>query len=158
MIKAFAKLGGGTKLVIIGKKGWLYEKILNISNKLGIENKVIFPGFVPDEDLPALYKASVAYVLPSLYEGFGIPVIEAQATGAITIVSQVSSLPEIAGEGSIYIKNPKSVSQIAESLREALSLSRKKREHLISLNKENIKRFSWKEAAKKTLQILIAVK
>ncbi len=157
LIKAFAKLGGGTKLVIIGKKGWLYEKILKISQGLGVENKVIFTGFVPDEDLPALYKASVAYILPSLYEGFGIPVIEAQACGAITITSTVSSLPEIAGEGNIYIKDPKSVKQIAESLREALSLSRKKRENLVAMNKENVKRFSWDEAAQKTLEILTAV-
>lgn len=156
LIKAFAKLGTGTKLVIVGKRGWLYDKILNISKNLGIEKKVIFAGFVPNEDLPALYKASVAYVLPSLYEGFGIPVIEAQACGAITLVSRVSSLPEIAGEGSIYIKNPKSVSQIAEALREALSLSRKKRDHLVSLNKENIKRFSWEEAAKKTIETLVS--
>lgn len=155
LIRAFAKLGGGTKLVVVGKKGWLFDKILKISRNLGIEKKVIFTGFVPNEDLPALYKASIAYVLPSLYEGFGIPVLEAQACGAITVVSQVSSLPEIAGSGSLYIKNPKSTSQIAEALRSALSLSRKKREALISLNKENVKRFSWEEAAKKTLDILV---
>lgn len=155
LIKAFAALGGGTKLVIVGKKGWLYEKILNISKKLNIENKVLFPGFVPNEDLPALYRASIAYVLPSLYEGFGIPVIEAQACGAITITSSVSSLPEIAGEGNIYIKNPKSTKQIAEALREALSLPKKKREQLITLNKDNIKRFSWEAAAQQTLDVLI---
>ncbi len=158
LIKAFSVLGGGTKLVIVGKKGWLYERILKVSQKLGIEAKVIFPGFVPNEDLPALYKASIAFVLPSLYEGFGIPVIEAQACGAITIVSNVSSLPEIAGEGSLYIKNPKSVKHIAESLREALSISKKRRDHLITLNKENIKRFSWTDAAKQALEIITSAK
>ena len=155
LIKAFSKLGGGTKLVIVGKKGWLYDDIFALVKKLEIENKVIFTGFVPGEDLPSLYKASIAYVLPSLYEGFGIPVIEAQACGAITIVSKVSSLPEIAGVGTIYIENPSSVHQIAEALREALSLPKVRRAVLIKQNKENALRFSWEKAAQQTLNILI---
>ncbi len=155
LIKAFSHLGGGTKLVIVGKKGWLYEDIYKVVKKLNLENKVIFTGFTPSEDLPALYKASVAYVLPSLYEGFGIPVIEAQACGTITVISRVSSLPEIAGESAIYINNPKSIEQIAESLREALSLPRKKRLLLAKQGKENAARFSWEKAAQKTLTVLV---
>lgn len=153
LIKAFAKLGGGTKLVIVGKKGWLYDSIFKLVSDKKIADKVIFTGFAPDDDLPALYKASVAYVLPSLYEGFGIPVVEAQACGALTIVSSVSSLPEIAGEGSIYIKNPKSVHQIAECLRAALSINRRDREERIAKNKLNITRFSWDQAATSLIQV-----
>lgn len=153
LIKAFAKLGT-SKLVIVGKKGWLYDDIFKLVEKLGIKNRVIFTGFVPTPDLPALFKASTAYILPSLYEGFGIPVVEAQACGAIPIVSRVSSLPEVAADAALYINNPKSVHQIAESLRQALSLSKKRRMDLIQKGKQNVKRFSWSKAAKQTLDIL----
>jgi len=154
LIKAFSRLGGGTKLVIVGKKGWLFEEIFKVVKRYRLEKKVIFTGFVESSDLPALYKSSVAYVLPSLYEGFGIPVIEAQACGALTVVSRVSSLPEVAGDAAIYINNPHSVDQIAESLREALSLPRLKRAQRIKQGKQNATRFSWDKAAKKTLKVL----
>lgn len=154
LIKAFAKLGGGTKLVIVGKKGWLFDEIFALVKRLGIEQKIIFAGFIPTEDLPALFKGSIAYVLPSLYEGFGIPVIEAQACGAVAVVSRISSLPEVAGDSAIYIDNPESVFQIAEALRSALSLSRAKREVLVEAGKQNVKRFSWDNAAAKTVDIL----
>ncbi len=154
LIQAFSKLGGGTKLVIVGKKGWLYDEILSLAVKLKISQKVIFTGFVQNEDLPALYKACVAYVLPSLYEGFGMPVIEAQACGAITIVSAVSSLPEIAGKGAIYIKNPEKIHSIAEALRSSLSLPQKKRQQLLLQNKQNLTRFSWELSASSLIAAL----
>lgn len=157
LIKAFSRLGGGTKLVIVGKKGWLYEDIFKVVKRHKIEEKVIFTGFVEDSDLPALYKGSIAYVLPSLYEGFGIPVIEAQACGTLTIVSQVSSLPEVAGESAIYIDNPKSVDKVAEALREALSMPKKVRLVKIKQGKSNASRFSWNRAAKQTLEVLTSL-
>src|SRR3989344_1982515 len=82
-------------LVIVGKKGWLYDSIIEKSKQLGIEDKVIFTDFVSDRDLPALISGAKAYVNPSLWEGFGIPVIEAQACGVPVAVSNTSSLPEI---------------------------------------------------------------
>lgn len=154
LIQAFSKLEGGTKLVIVGKKGWLFEDIFKLVKKKKLEQKVIFTDFAPEEDIPALLKGSTAFVLPSLYEGFGIPVIEAQASGAVTIVSRVSSLPEVASEAAIYINNPYSVNSIAESLREALSLPKTKRQLLIAKGKENTMRFSWDKAAKETLKVL----
>lgn len=155
LIEAFSKLGGGTKLVIVGKKGWLYDQIYEEVKQRNLEKKVIFTGFAPAEDVPALMKASVAYVLPSLYEGFGIPVVEAQACGALTVVSRVSSLPEVAGDAAIYIDNPNSADDIAESLRTALSLPRRAREQKIALGKANASRFSWEKAADETLRLLV---
>jgi len=154
LIEAFAVLGGGTKLVVVGKKGWLYDQIFQQVTDLGLTKKVIFTGFAPSEDLPALYKGAVAFVLPSLYEGFGIPVIEAQASGALTVVSSVSSLPEIAGPGSLYIDDPTSVSAISESLRAALSLPKKDRLNRLLQNKLNVARFSWNLAAQQLLTTL----
>lgn len=82
-------------LAIVGKKGWMYDQILAKAKNLGIEKQVIFTDFVPDYDLPALISGARVYVNPSLWEGFGIPVIEAQACGVPVVVANTSSLPEI---------------------------------------------------------------
>ncbi|MBI2012389.1 glycosyltransferase family 4 protein, partial [Candidatus Curtissbacteria bacterium] len=89
------------KLVIAGKRGWLYDSIFEKVKSLGLSQKVIFTDYVPDDDLPALIGGAKAYVLPSLWEGFGIPVIEAQACGMPVVVSNTSSLPEIVTPPSV---------------------------------------------------------
>ncbi|HAS68893.1 TPA: hypothetical protein DCS00_01875 [Candidatus Collierbacteria bacterium] len=158
LIDAFAKLDKAQlKLVICGKKGWLYEQILEQSKKLGIENRVIFTGFAPNDDLPALIKGSRAFVLPSLYEGFGMPAVEAQAVGTPIVVSRISSLPEVAGESAIYIEDPESVDSIKEALDRVLALSISERLKLIKEGKENTKRFDWDLSALKILNILKTV-
>lgn len=154
LIEAFSILDTG-KLVIVGKKGWMYQQIFQKVKNLKLEKDVIFTGFAPDQDIPALYRASQAFVLPSLYEGFGIPVIEAQACGALTVVSNLSSLPEIAGPASVYIDDPLSVPQIAESLRTAFSMPKKERVRRRQLAKKNVQRFSWPQAARQTLDALV---
>lgn len=155
LIEAFAKLDRPQlKLVIVGKRGWLYDQILEQAKLLGVESRVIFTGFAPDEDLTALIKGSRAYVLPSLYEGFGMPVVEAQAVGTPVVVSRGSSLPEIAGQSAIYIEDPMSVSSIKEALEKVLSLSMRERVKLIKEGKENIKRFDWDISAQKIINIL----
>jgi len=143
------------KLVVVGKKGWLYQNIFEKVKTKKLEGKVIFTGFAPNEDLPALLKSSIAYVLPSLYEGFGIPVLEAQAVGTPAVISQSSSLPEIAGSSAIYIDKPKSAANITDKLLVALSLSKKQRNQIISSGKDNAARFSWDKSAKKLLRLLV---
>jgi len=158
LIDAFAKVDKPQlKLVICGKKGWLYDQILEQAKSLNIENRVIFTGFAPNDDLPALIKGSRAFVLPSLYEGFGMPVVEAQAVGTPVVVSQVSSLPEIAGESGIYIEDPMSVDSIKKALDKVLALSLGERAKLIKMGKENTKRFDWDLSAQKILSILKTV-
>lgn len=158
LIDAFAKLDKPQlKLVIAGKKGWLYDQILEQSNALGISNRVIFTGFAPNDDLPALIKGSRAFVLPSLYEGFGMPAVEAQAVGTPIVVSRVSSLPEVAGESAIYIEDPMSVDSIKEALDRALTLSMGERLKLIKEGKENTKRFDWDISAQRIINILKTV-
>jgi len=155
LIDAFAKIDKPQlKLVICGKKGWLYDQILEQSKHLGIENRVIFTGFAPNDDLPALIKGSRAFVLPSLYEGFGMPAVEAQAVGTPIVVSAVSSLPEVAGPSAIYIENPESVDSIKCALDQVLALSISERLKLIKEGKENTKRFDWDISAQKILNIL----
>jgi glycosyltransferase involved in cell wall biosynthesis len=155
LIEAFAKLDKPQlKLVICGKKGWLYDQILEQAKTLGVDSRVIFTGFAPTDDLPALIKGSRAFVLPSLYEGFGMPVVEAQAVGTPVVVSRVSSLPEIAGESGIYIEDPMSVESIKIALEQVLALSLGERLKLIKMGKENTRRFDWDLSAQRILNIL----
>lgn len=158
LIEAFSKLKETRlKLVIAGKKGWLYDQIIDQSRKLGIESRVIFTGFVTPDDLPGLIKASRAFVLPSLYEGFGMPVVEAQAVGTPVVVSRVSSLPEVAGDSAVYIENPNSVESIRSALEKIMSLSLSERTRMVKAGKENSRRFDWNVSAQKILAILKSI-
>lgn len=140
------------KLVICGKKGWLYDSILEKSKTLGISNKVIFTDFVPDNDLPSLLSGAKVYVNPSLWEGFGIPVVEAQACGVPVVVSNTSSLPEIVGNSSIFV-DPESAESISAGIKKVIT-DEKVRLDLIKKGNANLKRFSWETCAKETLKIL----
>lgn len=154
LIEAFSKLKNQQlKLVICGKKGWLYTQMFDLVVRLNLKDRVLFIGFAPDEDLPGLIKSSRGFVLPSLYEGFGMPVVEAQAVGCPVVVSATSSLPEVAGESAIYIENPDSVDSIKVALEKVLALTPKQRDMIIREGKENAKRFSWSTSAKKLLDI-----
>ena len=140
------------QLVVVGKKGWLYDSILEKSKTLGISDKVIFTDFVPDEDLPALISGAKVYVNPSLWEGFGIPVIEAQACGVPVAVSNTSSLPEIVGKSALTF-DPEDVKDISSAILIILT-DDKLKEIFIKKGLENTKRFSWENCAKETLKVL----
>jgi len=139
-------------LVIVGKKGWLYDSIFEKVKMLKLQDSVIFTDYVPDADLPALISGAQAYILPSLWEGFGIPVIEAQACGVPVIVSNTSSLPEIVRDSGILI-DPEDASSIATGTKKVLTNNQIKSD-LIKKGFVNIRRFSWEKCAKETLQVL----
>jgi len=157
LIEAFKKIDNLTLVIAgktkgLGRQGWMYEGILKKPQELGIEKKVIFTGFVPKEDLPYLMSGAEAFILPSLYEGFGIPPLEAMATGTPVIVSNVSSLPEVVGDAGILV-DPYSVGQIEQAIRtiafdKKLQL-KKSKEVLIQA-----KKFSWEKMAKVVLKVL----
>src|SRR5690606_13327360 len=98
LIEAFSKLDTDLDLVIIGKKGWQYEEILNAPSKFNVQTRVKFLHSVNDLELKQFYKQAEFFVLPSLYEGFGLPVLEAMQLGCPVITSNISSLPEAGGE------------------------------------------------------------
>ncbi|RJQ27336.1 glycosyltransferase family 1 protein [Candidatus Parcubacteria bacterium] len=156
LMEAFCKIDN-LKLVVVGKtkgpgrQGWMYEEILNKPKELGIEGKVIFTGFAPTEDLSYLMRGAVAYALPSLWEGFGIPVVESMACGTPAIVSNISSLPEVVGPTGIQV-DPYSVEQIEQAIR-IIAFDKKLR---AKMSKEGIKwveRFSWEKMAKEVLRV-----
>ncbi len=145
------------KLVIVGKKGWMSDEIYSLPQKLGIEQQVKFLDYVKDGDLPALYAGSIALVYPSLFEGFGLPILEAQASGAPVITSNISSMPEVTGKGAILV-DPYSVEEIENAMIKVAShksqVTSHKRDQLIKAGLENVKRFSWEKCAKETLRLL----
>ena len=141
------------QLVIVGKKGWMCEVIFEKVKELNLEKEVVFTGYVPDEELPVLYKGAACFVLVSLYEGFGFPVLEAMSLGVPVVCSNISSLPEIVGDCGIVV-NPESADAIARGIEKVLSMSN---EEIKKLRNEGMKRaskFTWEKAAKQTLAIL----
>jgi len=150
LIKAFEKIQEKTncELVIAGNKMWNNKKEMEIIRK---NSKIKILGFVPEEDLVALYNLAEVYVYPSLYEGFGLPILEAQACGCPVITSNVSSMPEVAGKGAVLV-NPHSVNEIADAMEKVLK-DKKLRDKLIKEGYKNVKRFSWEKCARETLKL-----
>jgi len=153
LIEAFSKLNKpDLDLVIVGKKGWKFEEILAAPKKYGVGNKVKFLDSVPDGDLPSFYKNAVCFALPSLYEGFGLPVLEAMKYGCPVVTSNVSSLPEAGGDAALYV-DPLSVDDIKKKLA-AILTDPELRGKLVKKGYDQVKKFSWDKTAKETLRVL----
>ena len=148
LIRAFcaARRGSGLphRLVIGGKKGWLYDEIFATVRELGMEHEVHFPGFVDDADLPALYSGAEFFAYPSLYEGFGLPVLEALACGTPVLTSDNSCLPEAGGDGALYIE-AESVESIAEGITRLATLP-DLRARLSAAGVVHARSFSWERS------------
>jgi glycosyltransferase involved in cell wall biosynthesis len=123
LLASTAQTGGSLTippLVIAGGKGWFYDEIFARVTELGLGDRVLFPGFVPGEELRWWYCGADLFVYPSLFEGFGLPVLEAMACGIPTITSRASSLPEVAGDGAVLVE-PEDVGELADAMRRVLS-------------------------------------
>jgi glycosyltransferase involved in cell wall biosynthesis len=152
LLHAFARSNGGdTKLVLAGAKGWMFEEIFNTVTKLGIASRVVFPGFVEEADLPALLNGATAFVYPSEYEGFGLPVLEAMSCGAPVITTNVSSLPEVAGDAGLLVP-PGDVEALYGALRRVLS-EPTLREEMKHKGLERAAQFSWMRTAQETVDV-----
>jgi len=140
------------KLVICGDTGWMAEKIYKRAKESEFSKDIIFTGNVYGEELNRLYRNAVIFILPSLYEGFGLPVLEAMSWGVPSIVSDNSSLREIASDAALYVDAEDS-SDIAEKLSAFLS-NDNLRKDFSQRAVRNARKFSWIESAKKTLEVL----
>ena len=146
---------GSFPLVLAGPEDPRYPQARQRAAKLGLEDAVRFPGSIAEADLPALYSAAIAFVFPSLWEGFGLPVLEAMACGVPTACSNTSSLPGIAGDAAVTF-DPADVEAIAATLRRLLGdvdLRGQLRERGLA----QVRRFTWAETARRTLQVYRAV-
>lgn len=148
----FKRLNKNFKLVIVGKKGWLYQDIFSLVKKLGLNNEILFTDYVSDEELVFLYQNACCFVLPSLYEGFGIPILEAMSFDCPVISSFTSSLPEIGGNACLYF-NPNNFNELFEKIK-LLTENKNLRKELIKKGKERVRLFSWQKCGQETLQVI----
>lgn len=137
------------RLVIGGSKGWLYDSIFARVEELRLTEHVLFPGFIDDDDLPTLYSAAEFFAYPSLYEGFGLPIIEALACGTPVLTADNSCLPEAGGPGALYA-HAESTESIAEAL---LWLARdaELRQQLSGAGLQHAAQFTWERSARQLL-------
>ena len=154
MLRA-AGFGKDLKLVVAGRAGWLYADISDTVKTLALEEEVIFTGFVDDEDLPDLYRGAELLVFPSLYEGFGLPILEAMASGIPVVTSNLASMPEVAGDAAIFVDahDPKA---IAEGIAQVLAEDRL-RDALIQKGLARARCFTWESVAQQTLALYTAM-
>jgi len=146
LVEALPHLTSPLPLVIAGRKGWLYEDIFATVERLGLHDRVIFVDFVEDADLPALYNLAQAFVYPSLYEGFGLPALEALASGTSVVTTPVASLPEVVGAAAILVDPLDSVA-IAAGIEQALARTAELRAPGLA----QAARFTWEESAQALL-------
>lgn len=139
------------KLVIAGGKGWLYDDIFAKVNQLGLQDDVLFTGYVDTSHVPLLFKGAYAFVFPSIYEGFGLPPLEAMACGTPVITSNVASLPEVVGDAALLV-DPYSVDSIADGMEKIISDSQL-RFHLSKRGLKRASEFSWDNSARIVLDI-----
>jgi len=158
LVKAFARWRAqansadqAVKLILAGARGWFYAEIFRLVTELGLEQNVLFPGFIPEADLPNWYRAAEGFVYPSLFEGFGLPVLEAMACGTPVLCSDVPSLREVAGDSALTFA-PHSEEALAAGLALLTSQSALRTE----LRQKALARaqlFSWQRTAQATLAV-----
>jgi glycosyltransferase involved in cell wall biosynthesis len=156
LVGAFSRvrkeLGPACQLVLAGGKGWFYQEVFRLIENLGLSDSVRFVGYVPREDLPALFGAASLFVYPSLYEGFGLPPLEAMACGCPVIVSDAASLPEVCGDAALYC-DPHSPEDIADKITSLMS-DDALRGKLRQAGFERAAMYTWDNCARLTVKVL----
>jgi glycosyltransferase involved in cell wall biosynthesis len=146
------KLRSEYQLVLCGGKGWYYEEIFDIVRRHKLEKQIVFTGYAEEEDLSSLYSGASAFIYPSFYEGFGLPLLEAFTCGVPVVCSNTSSLPEVGGDAVIYC-DPGDTDSLMKSIKTVLE-----NKSLITKNikkgYEQLKRFSWNDSIEKILEII----
>ncbi|MCK5211933.1 glycosyltransferase family 4 protein [Candidatus Parcubacteria bacterium] len=157
LIEAFAIMkennpGLKEKLVLVGDASYGYDETKYMIREFDLVSDVVMPGWVEEDDVPYLYCAASIFVLPSLYEGFGIPLLQAMACGVPIAASEVTSIPEVVGDAGLLF-NPNYALSIAEALTRIVN-DKKLQAELIEKGLERVKDFSWQKTAKKTLEVI----
>jgi glycosyltransferase involved in cell wall biosynthesis len=156
LVEAFAKVRDAApnlSLVLVGRDVGGHSDVMKQITKLKLEDRVVLPGYVPDEDLAALYSGALVYAFPSLYEGFGFPALEAMACGTPVVCANTSSLPELVGDAALTVA-PTDTQALAEAIQRLIS-DEGLRKALIARGLERAKQFTWESASKATLEVLL---
>ena len=151
LIAAFGQAGarlGGLDLVIAGRRGWMYDEIFAQVQALGLEKRVRFTGYVAQEDLPGLYGGARLFAYPSRYEGFGLPVLEAMGCGVPVVTTNVSSMPEVAGDACLLV-SPDDVAGLADAMSRLVEQPALAAE-LGRRGQERAAAFTWERCARET--------
>jgi glycosyltransferase involved in cell wall biosynthesis len=155
LVEAFQKIRKENhieeKLVIAGQRGWLWEPIVKKIKMAGLDGSILYLDYVKKEDLPAIIAGAKLLTLPALYEGFGLPPLEAMASGVPVVVSNVSSLPEVVGDAGVLV-DPDSEESMADGLLRVL-MDNNLREQMIAKGLERASQFTWENTAGKTLEV-----
>lgn len=138
-------------LVLVGARGWLYEGFFAHLAASPWRERIILPGYVREQDLPAIYSGASVTAQPSLYEGFGLPVLEAMACGSPVCASATSSLPEVGGDAALYF-DPEDVQEMSETLRAVVG-DAARRQQMREAGLARARQFSWAETARQTLAL-----
>jgi glycosyltransferase involved in cell wall biosynthesis len=156
LVQAFARLPfrQEAQLVLAGKAGWLYDDLFAEVGRLNLEEQVLFPGYVEDEDKAALLSGATAFVFPSLYEGFGFPVLESQACNTPVVCADSSSLPEVSGAAALHVA-PTDITGLAQAMAR-LWEDGALRDRLVAQGRRNVERFSWQVCAETVMVALEA--
>lgn len=155
LIKALRLLNkGDTKvsLVLFGPESSYQKSLRRLAHELGLDGSVFFTGYVSNEELAGLYRSAEAFVFPSLYEGFGLPVVEAMAYGTPVICSRMASLPEIAGDAALYLNDPHDEAELAQRM-EMLLQDATLRKELVEAGYRRREQFTWRKTAEVTYQV-----
>jgi len=157
LVQAYAQSGVPHHLVLAGRVGWLAQELLDTITQQPptIRERIHLSGYVSDEDKTALLANATALLYPSLYEGFGFPILEAQSVGTPVLCANSSSLPEVAGEAALLV-DPLNVAEIAAAIHQ-LAHDQQLRRELSRKGYENVRRFTWENAAAKLLTIIAAL-
>jgi glycosyltransferase involved in cell wall biosynthesis len=158
LLEAYAPVARGrpdVDLVVIGQRGWLYEEVFAAVERLGLGPRVHLPGFVHDKDLPAVYNLALASVYPSLYEGFGLPALEALACGTPLVTADNSSLPEVAGDAALLV-DATDTAALARAIQRLID-DAELRARLSAAGPAQAGRFRWDQAARQILECYRAV-
>jgi glycosyltransferase involved in cell wall biosynthesis len=155
LITAFSRatkhLPADVRLIVAGARGWMYDSIFKLAEDLGLVERVRFVGYIPAEDHAALYSAAAVFVYPSLYEGFGLPPLEAMACGTPVIASNASSLPEVVGDAGLLV-DPRDTDALGDAMIRLLGDSGLRAE-LRERGLERAAQFSWESSARRTLDV-----
>ena len=147
-IEALALVGGDLRLVLVGDEKRRGEEVRTAVRRLGLERRVELVGYVEHEGLASLYRGAACLVFPSRYEGFGLPVLEAMASGTPVVATTAGAVPEVAGNAAVLVA-PGDPEALAEGIRRALG----DRERLVAAGLERARMFTWSETARRTLEV-----
>jgi glycosyltransferase involved in cell wall biosynthesis len=139
------------KLVLIGARGWMYEQVDAVIEQEDMKNEIIFAGYIPQNELPLWHRSADLFVYPSLYEGFGLPALEAMASGTPVITSNASSLPEVVGDAAVQVA-PEDENALAQAIGNVLT-NPGLREQMIARGLAQAAKFSWARAARETVDV-----